>query len=114
MNKFGYNINHDNQIDFDQIDHSLAELIEKNEPSFRICVQCGSCVASCSSAYYTKFNFRRLCNFIRLGITEDIQQEISKCMLCGKCRLVCPRGVNTRNIILNLHLALEKNPVYEL
>ena len=21
-------------------------------------------------------------------------------MLCGKCQLVCPRGVNTRNVIL--------------
>ncbi len=30
-----------------------------------------------------------------------------KCMLCGKCQLVCPRGVNLRNLILAIHNALE-------
>jgi heterodisulfide reductase subunit C len=30
-----------------------------------------------------------------------------KCMLCGKCQLVCPRGVNLRNLILSIHTALE-------
>ena len=114
MNRFGYNIRRDNQIDYDRMDRSMAGLIEKNEPTFRICIQCGSCAASCSAASFTKFSFRRLCLLIRRGITEDIQQEISKCMLCGKCRLICPRGVNTRNIILNVHLAIHKNPVYEL
>ncbi len=28
-------------------------------------------------------------------------------MLCGKCQLVCPRGVNLRNLILAIHNALE-------
>ena len=34
-------------------------------------------------------------------------EELSKCMLCGKCRLVCPRGINTREIVLTIkkHLA---------
>ena len=26
--------------------------------------------------------------------------EINKCMLCGKCRLVCPRGINTRGVVM--------------
>jgi heterodisulfide reductase subunit C len=28
-------------------------------------------------------------------------------MLCGKCQLACPRGVNTRNVILTIQRALE-------
>ena len=24
------------------------------------------------------------------------------CMLCGKCLLVCPRGINTRHLILSI------------
>jgi heterodisulfide reductase subunit C len=114
MNKFGYNIKHDNQIDYDKMDRSMSVLIQKNEPTFRICIQCGSCAASCTAANFTKFSFRRLGLLIRRGVTEDIQEEISKCMLCGKCRLVCPRGINIRNIILNVQLALHKKPVYEL
>ncbi|MBQ3174194.1 MAG: 4Fe-4S binding protein, partial [Alistipes sp.] len=27
-------------------------------------------------------------------------EELNKCMLCGKCRLVCPRGINTRAMIM--------------
>lgn len=114
MNKFGYHISHDNQLDFDKADVSLAKQVEAHEPSFRICIQCGSCTASCSAANFTDFNFRRLCLLIRRGLTSEVQKEISKCMLCGKCRLVCPRGVNTRNIILNVHLALQQKSVYEL
>jgi heterodisulfide reductase subunit C len=114
MNKFGYNIKHDNQVDYDSLDRSMARLIEKNEPTFRICIQCGSCSGSCSAANFTNFSFRRLCLLIRRGIKADIQKEVSKCMLCGKCRLVCPRGVNTRNVILNIHLALQNKVVYEI
>ncbi len=114
MNKFGYTISRDNQIDYDKVDRSMAAFIEKNEPTFRICIQCGSCAASCSAANFTRFSFRKLCLLIRRGLTDDVQKEVSKCMLCGKCRLVCPRGVNTRNIILNVHQALHKTTVYEL
>jgi len=39
---------------------------------------------------------------------QDLKKEIEKCMLCGKCQLVCPRGVNLRNLILSIHSALEK------
>jgi heterodisulfide reductase subunit C len=29
-------------------------------------------------------------------------------MFCGKCQLVCPRGVNLRNVILTLNRAIEQ------
>jgi heterodisulfide reductase subunit C len=32
-----------------------------------------------------------------------------KCMLCGKCQLVCPRGVSLRNLVLTIHHALERS-----
>jgi heterodisulfide reductase subunit C len=30
-------------------------------------------------------------------------------MFCGKCQLVCPRGVNLRNLIIAIHDSLEIN-----
>jgi Fe-S oxidoreductase len=27
---------------------------------------------------------------------------MSNCMLCGKCTMVCPRGINTRHLILSI------------
>jgi heterodisulfide reductase subunit C len=35
-------------------------------------------------------------------------------MLCGKCTLVCPRGVNTRNIIILAGEAIQKLEANEL
>jgi heterodisulfide reductase subunit C len=29
-------------------------------------------------------------------------------MFCGKCQLVCPRGVNLRNVILTINRAIEQ------
>jgi Fe-S oxidoreductase len=37
---------------------------------------------------------------LRQGQTENLEKEINKCMLCGKCILVCPRGINIRNVIM--------------
>ena len=33
---------------------------------------------------------------------QDVRPLLSSCMLCGKCTMVCPRGINTRRLILTL------------
>ena len=33
---------------------------------------------------------------------KDISAMMQNCMLCGKCSMVCPRGINTRHLILSL------------
>jgi heterodisulfide reductase subunit C len=33
---------------------------------------------------------------------------MEKCFFCGKCQLVCPRGVNLRNLILSINNAVVK------
>jgi Fe-S-cluster-containing hydrogenase component 2 len=52
--------------------------------------------------------------FIRRGLVEELGVEAEKCMLCGKCFLVCPRGVNNRNIVLKVREALTKIESHEL
>ena len=39
---------------------------------------------------------------------RDIEKMLSNCMLCGKCTMVCPRGINTRHLILSLCRIYEK------
>jgi heterodisulfide reductase subunit C len=41
-------------------------------------------------------------------------RKIGKCMLCGKCALVCPRGVNTRNIVALAKQAFQKSTEYAI
>lgn len=99
MDKFGYTISRGRQIDFETNDRSIAEFIFKNEPSFRLCIECGGCSATCTSGSMTKFSLRELHILIKRGENEQVSKTMQKCMLCGKCTLVCPRGVNTRNIV---------------
>ncbi|HBX52072.1 MAG: (4Fe-4S)-binding protein [Bacteroidetes bacterium RIFOXYA12_FULL_35_11] len=104
---FGYSINKDRQIDFDKTDKWIYEYLKKHEPTFKLCIGCGSCTATCSAGNFTDFNLRRLFTLIHRGYKLDMKDEITKCMLCGKCILVCPRGVNTRNIILKINEVIE-------
>ena len=99
MVDFGYSTLISKIHDLDKADLSLANEIIKIEPSFNLCISCGSCAATCTAARFTNFNFREMCHRIRRGETSIAVIESEKCMLCGKCTLACPRNVNTRNII---------------
>ena len=105
---FGYTIQKDRQIDYDQLDMRIIEYLNHLEPSFRICIGCGSCTATCSAGHYVDFNIRRFHILLLRGETYLLRKEIEKCMFCGKCQLVCPRGVNTRKVIIIMKEAVEK------
>jgi len=106
--KFGYSILRDESIDFDRNDKRISVYLHAHEPSINLCIGCGSCTATCSTGHFVDFNIRRLHTLIRRGETREIKKEILKCMFCGKCQLVCPRGINLRNVILTLNRAIEQ------
>jgi heterodisulfide reductase subunit C len=99
MNKFGFSISKGRQIDFDSNDRRMADYIFEKEPTFRLCIECGGCSATCTSGNFTEFSLRELNILIKRGENDIVRKNIKKCMLCGKCSLVCPRGVNTRHIV---------------
>ena len=39
---------------------------------------------------------------LQRGKEKEAEKMLSGCMLCGKCMMVCPRGINTRHLILSL------------
>lgn len=108
MVDFGYNISSDNQIDYDSNNKSVAAYIRSKEPTFDLCIACGSCASTCSTANKTDFSLRKVTILIKRGELSGLEAEIEKCMFCGKCQLVCPRGVNTRKLILLITRAMEK------
>jgi heterodisulfide reductase subunit C len=99
MVNFGYTPLSVNIHDLDKADLKLADSISEEEPSFMLCIACGSCTATCTAGSFTNFSFRQLCHQIRRGESKMAIDESEKCMMCGKCTLACPRNVNTRNII---------------
>lgn len=106
---FGYTLSKGRQINYDSNDRSIAEFISEKEPSFRLCIECGGCVATCTTANFTKFSLREMNILLKRGENEQVKKNIRKCMLCGKCSLVCPRGVNTRNVVSLAILAFQKS-----
>ena len=99
MDKFGFNISKGRQINYDANDRSVADYIYDREPTFRLCIECGGCSATCTTGSFTEFSLREINILLKRGENAQVRNNISKCMLCGKCFLVCPRGVNTRNVI---------------
>jgi Fe-S oxidoreductase len=45
---------------------------------------------------------RKLLIGLQRGRSQEVEQMLSHCMLCGKCTMVCPRGINTRRVILTV------------
>jgi heterodisulfide reductase subunit C len=105
--QFGYSVNKDRQIDFDRNNKEFLRKIVAAEPSIDLCISCGTCAATCTAAQYTDFSLRRTILLVRRAETNDLARETAKCMLCGKCQIACPRGVSTRNLILQIRRALQ-------
>jgi len=108
MADFGFALLKGRQIDYDRNDRCIARFIFDREPSFKLCFECGCCSATCTTGNFTNFSLRKINILIKRGENEEVRRAISKCMLCGKCTLVCPRGVNTRNIITLMRQAFQK------
>lgn len=102
MANFGFTIFQPRVIDLDNIDVAPSDALFSCEEALRACIGCGACVGGCTAGSLTQFNFRRLHTHIRRGELKDVKEEVDKCMLCGRCSLVCPRGINTRNVIVSI------------
>ncbi len=113
MEKFGFTLSKPRVIDYDRNDRRIADYIIRHEPSFRACIECGTCAATCTAGDFTEFSLREFNVLVKRGETEKLQIKLKRCMLCGKCSLVCPRGVNTRNVIFLAKKAFSSSEVYE-
>lgn len=108
MDKFGFTISKARVIDYEANDRRIADYILSKEPTFRLCIECGGCAATCTTGKFTSFSLREIHVLIKRGENEVPRNRIRECMLCGKCSLVCPRGVNTRNVVFLTRQAFRK------
>jgi heterodisulfide reductase subunit C len=83
--------------------------LEEAVESFRRCIRCGSCTATCSATQFTDFNIRKIHTAFRAGIYNELEEMLKCCMLCGKCTLVCPRGINLRSLVIHLRKIIKEN-----
>jgi len=111
MNFWGFNISEPRSIQYDKNDRSMAETIAREVPSSQLCIGCGGCTAGCTAGNFTDFNIRKLQMLVKRGENQMAKAQLHQCMLCGKCLLVCPRGVNTRKMILSMIHYLKNNSI---
>ncbi len=100
MMDFGFHLSKSSTIDLSRLDRTWLDRLYELEPGARICMNCGSCSATCTAAPYSGMSVRKMLLYLERGM--DVKPLLSKCMLCGKCTMVCPRGINTRNLILTV------------
>jgi len=117
---FGFKILSGRQVDMDAADDSFALELDAAVSAWRACINCGSCAATCPSGQNGGLNFRRLHYNIRMSVADAdrmaggnypsqrkvykdaISSLLTTCMLCGKCQLVCPRGIPTRYLSIQI------------
>ena len=98
-NIWGFTISSARVIDYDKNDRSFAQYMTDTVPSSQLCIGCGGCTATCTAGALTDSNIRKLQMLVKRGENREAGEQMHKCMLCGKCLLVCPRGVDTRRMI---------------
>lgn len=100
MIDFGFKLSKSSTIDLDNADTTRYERLCLSESDARICMNCGSCSATCTASSFGSMSLRQV--ILKLQRGEDVRSLLSNCQLCGKCIMVCPRGINTRHLILEI------------
>ena len=100
MMDFGFKLSKSSALDLDRADTTRYERLCRLEPDARICMGCGSCSATCMASPVSGMSLRKVILGLQRG--QDVRPMLQGCMLCGKCSMVCPRGINTRHLILTL------------
>lgn len=102
MIDFGFGVSPSSRINLDNADKEKFRELAIAEPDVLKCMACGSCSASCTAAAFEDTSLRRAILSLQNGLCDDASKLLSHCMLCGKCTMVCPRGINTRHLILSI------------
>jgi len=94
----------------------IKELAELEEMMLQ-CMKCGTCQHDCplyrtdrkeSSVARGKISLIQMVYDGKLEETANILKHVDKCLLCGRCKNVCPSGVKTDEIFLKAREVLRK------
>jgi heterodisulfide reductase subunit D len=68
------------------------------------CIQCGTCSASCPTAYAMDYTPRQLWKLIQLGLKDEVvnSRTFWLCTTCKACTVRCPRGIDLTQTMLML------------
>jgi heterodisulfide reductase subunit C len=92
-------------VRLDELDAGFSEAVAKaGGEKINLCIQCGTCTASCPSGRRTAFRTRQIIRRAVLGFKELVlsDKDLWLCTTCYTCLERCPRGVDPTDVILAL------------
>jgi heterodisulfide reductase subunit C len=79
----------------EMLDHSFAETVAPDREKLLTCIQCGTCTASCPTAYAMDYTPRQLWRLVQVGLRDEAlhSRTFWLCTNCYSCTIRCPRGI---------------------
>lgn len=96
----------------DVFDRGFMQALAPARETLRTCIQCGTCTASCGSAYAMDYTPRQIWHMARLGMVDEIlnSKTLWLCSTCYACTLRCPRELPLTETIGTLkRMAIQAN-----
>jgi len=98
-----------NVVRLDELDMGFAEAVAKaGGEKINLCVQCGTCSASCPSGPRAAVRARHIIRRAQLGFRDEVLSDTGlwSCTTCSTCTLRCPRNVNPMEIVIGVRSLL--------
>ncbi len=87
-----------------ELDFEFGAEITPDLDVLRTCIQCGTCSASCPTAYAMDYTPRQLWKLVQLGLKDEVvnSRTFWLCTTCKACSVRCPRGIDLTETMLML------------
>jgi heterodisulfide reductase subunit D len=87
-----------------ELDTEFPREVTPDLSVLRTCIQCGTCSASCPTAYAMDYTPRQLWKLIQLGLKDEVfnSRTFWLCTTCKACTVRCPRGIDLTQTMLML------------
>lgn len=95
------------------LDRTFVDTLAPAREALRTCMQCGSCTATCASAYAMDYTPRQLWQMIHLGLKDEVlnSRTLWLCSTCYSCTLRCPRDLPLTETIGTLKRLAEQEGI---
>ena len=94
-----------NVVRLDELDMGFAEAVAKaGGEKINLCIQCGTCTASCPTGRGTALRTRQIIRRVQLGFRSEVLSDESLwlCTTCSTCTQRCPRDANPMEIFIGV------------
>jgi heterodisulfide reductase subunit C len=90
------------RIDDQTVDVEFVEKVQEiSGQSLHVCMQCGTCSASCPMVESMELTPRRVMQLLHMGLREHVENvnTVWMCASCHTCEARCPRGVELPKVM---------------